>query len=215
MLIALREIGRSDKFLFGHQNTGSAQHAQSVRVDSDLVKAVGSYPAVVGFNLAQIHNQALRAALHEAQERGAVLTCSWEAPNPSTGGGPHDTSNHPVRQVWAGGPTAVRFEKMLDEISAFLKSLSGPVLFRPFHRTLVLPIGGAPALARRRSLLHCGASHRLGSGSETFTICFTCTRRRSLIEITTQLSRADFLEPTGSMLWHLITMAQMTSHEDC
>ena len=134
LLIALREIGRSDKFLFGHQNTGfSSQHAQSVRVDSDLVKAVGSYPAVVGFNLAQIHNQALRAALHEAQERGAVLTCSWEAPNPSTGGGPHDTSNHPVRQVLAGGPTAVRFEKMLDEISAFLKSLSGPVLFRPFH----------------------------------------------------------------------------------
>ena len=134
LLARLRDIGDSDRFLFGHQNTGfSSQRAQSQRVESDLVTAVGSYPALVGFNLAQIHNTALRGALEEAQQRGAILTCSWEAPNPSTGNGPHDTSGQALRAVLSGGSAAFKWAKMLDDASAFLKSLRGPVLFRPFH----------------------------------------------------------------------------------
>ena len=134
LLASLREVGASNAFLFGHQNTAfSSQSAQNRYVTSDVVTATGQYPAVVGFNLAQIKNRALRVALDEAKRHGAVLTASWEAVNPVTGGSAHDVEGNPVASILAGGPAAAQWHKMLDEVATFLRDLEVPVLFRPFH----------------------------------------------------------------------------------
>ena len=105
LLDGLRRVGESDHFLFGHQNTGwSNQNAQSRVVESDVTRAThGDYPALVGFNLAQMRNRNLRNAIDAAKQRGAVLTFSWETPNPVTGGNAHDTEGQPVRELLPGG----------------------------------------------------------------------------------------------------------------
>eukprot|EP00966_Prymnesium_polylepis_P019614 452280-Prymnesium_polylepis.1 len=48
LLEGLRRLGESDKFLFGHQNTGwSNQNAQSRVVESDVTRAThGDFPAL-------------------------------------------------------------------------------------------------------------------------------------------------------------------------
>ena len=105
LLDGLRRLGESSKFLFGHQNTGwSNQNAQSRVVDSDVTRATrGDFPGMVGFNLAQMRNRNLRNAIEAAKQRGAVLTFSWEAPNPVTGGSAHDKDGQPVREILPGG----------------------------------------------------------------------------------------------------------------
>ena len=134
LLARLHDIGESDSFLFGHQNTGfSTQTAQARFVVSDILTSVGGFPAVVGFNLANLRNRALRTALQDAQRRGAVLTASWEATNPLTGGNAHDADNNTVASILAGGPATERWKQMLDEAADFLRSLDTPVLLRPFH----------------------------------------------------------------------------------
>ena len=134
LLARLHDIGNSDSFLFGHQNTGfSSQASQNRPVVSDILTSVGGFPAVVGFNLASIRNRGLRTALLDAQRRGAILTASWEASNPLTGGNAHDTQNATVAALLAGGTATERWKQMLDEAADFLRSLQTPVLFRPFH----------------------------------------------------------------------------------
>lgn len=105
LLEGLRRVGASETFLFGHQNTGwSNQNAQSRLLESDVSRATnGDFPAVVGFNLAQIRNRNLRTAVEQALRRGSVLTFSWEAPNPVTGGSSRDVSGNPMRELLPGG----------------------------------------------------------------------------------------------------------------
>lgn len=134
LLAQLHAVADSDRFLFGHQNTGfSSQSAQARLVVSDVLTSVGGFPAVVGFNLVNLHNRALRAALQDAQRRGAILTASWEATNPLTGGNAHDTNDKTVAAILAGGAATEKWKRMLDEAADFLKSLQAPVLLRPFH----------------------------------------------------------------------------------
>ena len=83
--------------------------------------------------MANLRNRGLRTALQDAQRRGAVLTASWEAPNPVTGGNAHDAPNNTVASILAGGIATERWKHMLDEAADFLRSLNSPVLLRPFH----------------------------------------------------------------------------------
>ncbi|KAL3915371.1 MAG: hypothetical protein SGPRY_007245 [Prymnesium sp.] len=135
LLEGLRRVGASETFLFGHQNTGwSNQNAQSRLLESDVSRATnGDFPAVVGFNLAQIRNRNLRAAVEQALRRGSVLTFSWEAPNPVTGGSSRDVSGNPMRELLPGGSANEKWNEWLDEIAAFFLTIDAPILFRPFH----------------------------------------------------------------------------------
>lgn len=105
LLETLYRVGESGSFLFGHQNTGwSNQKAQSRVVESDVTEAThGDFPAMVGFNLAHISNRNLMTAVDTAIQKGAVLTFSWEAPNPVTDGSSHDKAGQPVRELLPGG----------------------------------------------------------------------------------------------------------------
>jgi mannan endo-1,4-beta-mannosidase len=135
LLERLQKVGSSAHFLFGHQNTGwSSQQVQSRVVESDVSRATnGDFPAVVGFNLAQRHNHRLKEAIVIARQHGAVLTFSWEAPNPSTGGTSHDKSGQPMKELMPGGAANAQWESWLVEVAAYLRTVGAPVLFRPFH----------------------------------------------------------------------------------
>ncbi|KAL1499622.1 hypothetical protein AB1Y20_011821 [Prymnesium parvum] len=135
LLEALRRVGESETFLFGHQNTGwSNQAAQSRVVESDVTVATrGDFPSLVGFNLAQARNGRLLEAVEVAKRWGAVLTFSWEAPNPVSGGSAHDRSGGALRAILPGGSANDKWNAWVDEIAAFFLRVDAPILFRPFH----------------------------------------------------------------------------------
>jgi len=144
------------QFLYGHQDDivyGHSWKVTDIEGDpldrSDVFDVVGSYPALVGFDLGGIEMGdsanldgvpfALmrRAALNHI-ERGGIVTFSWHPRNPLTGGDAWDvTSREAVSSVLEEGPLHEEFICWLDRVAEFLGSLDGaPVIFRPWHENL-------------------------------------------------------------------------------
>ena len=139
-------------FMFGHQDDplyGVTWEGDSAR--SDVQSVTGDYPAVMGFDIGGIELEAannidkvsfdiIRNEMIRHYERGGMITVSWHARNPLTGGDSWDVSSKEVvRTILPGGEQHALFLGWLDRAAAFFNSLTTaegtkiPVLFRPWH----------------------------------------------------------------------------------
>lgn len=138
--------------MFGHQDDlayGMGWKYQSGR--SDVKEVVGDYPAVVGWdlghlelkrpvNLDSVPFDAMKHFVRQVYEQGGLNTFSWHPNNPLDPA--KDTWAHQdstIRHVFADPKALKEYNKWLDELASFFKSLKGPkkeaipVVFRPYH----------------------------------------------------------------------------------
>lgn len=138
-------------FLFGHQDDlayGVNWKYEAGR--SDIKDVVGDYPAVYGWDIAGIENDAknnidgvpfdkMRQYIQEANERGGINTISWHLNNPMTGKDAWDNSSKSISSILAKGKDHQKFTAWLDKAATFFLSLKDkkgkniPILFRPYH----------------------------------------------------------------------------------
>ena len=158
----LRSIAENGGTLFGHQCSSLYGIGWSGDVARSDVKSIcGDYPAMMGWDLAQIElweldpnsptgadNDAknidgdkftdIRNRILEAYARGGVTTIGWHTTNPATGGTAWDVTAA-VGRIIPGGDLHEKYCGWLDKVAAFMLSLRTdageyvPVLFRPFH----------------------------------------------------------------------------------
>jgi len=143
----LREIAKTG-VLFGHQDDlayGVGWKAVDGR--SDVKEVCGDYPAVYGWDLGDIGQEAnldgvdfgrMKAWIREAFMRGGINTVSMHLDNPYTGGNAWDNASA-VHAILPGGTHHSVYLRTLDRIAAFFKELQAPdgrlvpVVFRPYH----------------------------------------------------------------------------------
>lgn len=137
-------FGQHDATLYGVGWKGEKER-------SDVKSICGDYPAVISFDLGHIELGAthsldsvafddIRRAIIDHYNRGGVVSISWHADNPLTGGSAWDVTNsNVVASVLAGGINEAKFQQWLQRVACFLNSLQTtdgtkiPVIFRPWH----------------------------------------------------------------------------------
>jgi hypothetical protein len=133
---------RTDKLLFGHQNTTFQglgwEDPGGFKDDSDVLKAVGDYPAVYGFDF--IRGFIFQRHTIRAHERGAIITYSDHMDNFMTRGTVWDTKKNSVATILDEGSAAHnRFIQHLNRVANFFNGLRDkngdfiPIIYRPFH----------------------------------------------------------------------------------
>lgn len=149
----LKKAASESKILFGHQDDlAYGVDWREVPNGSDVRFTCGDYPAVYGWELANIEHDSLsnldkvnfekmKDWIREGYRRGGVITLSWHMDNYHTGGSAWDTTAA-VRDILPGGPKHERYKQDLDRFALFANDLQGgkwphrhyiPIIFRPFH----------------------------------------------------------------------------------
>lgn len=144
LFASLRELA-PNHVLFGHQlsNVLGFSVKKKDGSESDVLQAVGAFPAVYGFDALTISGQGetdydIDAAMKAVYERGGINTLSAHMFNFVSGGNFWDTSVA-VPQILPGGTHHAAYLAYLDKIADFalrLRDKKGkaiPVIFRPFH----------------------------------------------------------------------------------
>lgn len=138
--------------MLGHQDDAAyGRDWYSMPGRSDVKETAGDYPAVVGWELADIELEAkhnidsvyfsnMKNLIRQVHERGSLNTISWHANNIVTGNSAWDCKQDTVvKSILEGGSNHERFLKYLDKVADFfhdLKDKKGepiPVIFRMFH----------------------------------------------------------------------------------
>lgn len=141
-----------DCMCYGKDWHVSLEEAATVAPDRCDVKSVcGDYPAIVGFDLGErelcraanidkVPWEFMRRAAVAHAGRGGIVTFSWHARNPLTGGDAWDcSSDRVVASILPGGSEHYKFMGWLKEVADFLDSLRFddgsliPIIFRPYH----------------------------------------------------------------------------------
>ena len=141
-------FGHQDALAYGVEWTAAAGAAPR----SDVEAVAGAFPAVFGFDLGGIELPGrtvnvdsvafddIRRHVVAAHAMGSVVTLSWHAWNPASGGNSWDTAAA-VPQILPGGARHAEFLGWLDAVAGFLGSLEDadgrpvPVVFRPWHES--------------------------------------------------------------------------------
>ena len=138
-------------YMFGHQD--DLAYGVNWRYEegrSDIKDVTGDYPAVYGWDLGRIENNAVndldgvpfskqKQYIKEVYDRGGVSTFSWHMNNPLTGGDAWDNTPGTVASVLPGGAKHKIFTGWLDNAATYFLTLKGtdgkaiPILFRPYH----------------------------------------------------------------------------------
>ena len=137
------------KILYGHQNAfhegrgwrlQSNSDASGELPESDLHKATGLDPAVVGYDFGEIgawNEDLMRHQMKEVHRRGGVVTLSWHMPNFNDAGVDSDawnTSGETVHKILNDPGYRGLFLNRMDRLVAFLEKLKDvPMIFRPWH----------------------------------------------------------------------------------
>ena len=138
--------------MFGHHDDtvyGIGWEGEEGR--SDVKSVCGDYPAVISFDLGEVELggprnldkvafDTLRKEIVKQYQRGGMVSLSWHARNPKTGGDAWDVSDTTVvASVLPGGENHEKFAAWLGHVADFMNSLKTPegvkvpVLFRPWH----------------------------------------------------------------------------------
>jgi len=140
-------------FAIGHQDASSYgigwKHKDHPdKIDSDVKRVIGDFPAVFGFdiggieldsaeNLDSVPFDTMRNLIIDAYSKGGIITISWHADNPVSGGDSWDKTPA-VAQCLKVESQREKFELWVKRVAGFLNSLEYkgekiPVIFRPFH----------------------------------------------------------------------------------
>ncbi len=136
---------------FGQQEAifGGLDFYEYNSLESDFSLAAGDYPAIIGFDLEGWERwdtsipierflSRWESAIKNAHNNGSIITISWHASNPLSGGDAFDRTKV-VGEMLEGGSVRSRFLRYLEDIAFFLNELKDengrpiPVLFRPWH----------------------------------------------------------------------------------
>ena len=140
-------------FAIGHQDATSygvgwkeADFKNTTK--SDVEEIVGDFPAVFGFDISRIEHknkenldnvpfETMRKLIIDAHKRGGIITLSWHAGNPATGGDSWDKTPA-VKDIIGNGIHKKKYKKWLENVANFIKTLKYkgnliPILFRPYH----------------------------------------------------------------------------------
>lgn len=139
-------------YVFGHQDAtaygmGWKNEADAYR--SDVNDVVGDYPGVYGFDIGHLelgHTQNLdtvnfgqmKHLIQRAHKAGGIVTLSWHADNPISGGNSWDTTAV-VKHIIKGGSLHTPYRAWLLNVADFMNDLKDnngnviPVVFRPYH----------------------------------------------------------------------------------
>jgi hypothetical protein len=152
--IALLKASQGKVTYFGHQDDlAYGVTWKYVKGKSDVKLVSGSYPAVMGWDVAGLEKGSscnidsvpfawMRDNIIYAHKKGAINTISWHAFNPTNGKSAWDdtkTPNPAVSQIIPGGKFHSEYKAYLDSIAKFLLSLQTskgkyvPVILRVFH----------------------------------------------------------------------------------
>lgn len=150
-------LAAEGKIMYGHQDDLMYGHTWRVAPDesgftrSDVKESCGKYPAILGMDLGGIeldHEcnldgnkfEHIRAAAVKHHERGGVVTFSWHARNPLTGGDAWDVSSKEVvASILEGGSKYEYFQSWLCKLADYLDTFRDsegeliPIIFRPWH----------------------------------------------------------------------------------
>ncbi len=136
--------------LFGHQDDlayGVGWKDEEGR--SDVKSVCGAYPAVYGWDIGEIELrrprslgklsfEGIRHWIRTGYSRGGIITITWHATNPVSGGNYLDLTPA-VPSILPGGSLHEKYKVQLDRLAFFLKSLRAetgeaiPIIFRPLH----------------------------------------------------------------------------------
>lgn len=151
LLANLKKVS-SRGIMFGHHDDtvyGIGWEGDEGR--SDVQSVCGDYPAVISFdlgelelggdaNLDKVSFDKLRKEIINQYQRGGMVSLSWHARNPLTGGDAWDVKDTTVvKSILPGGANHEKFSGWLDKVAGFINSLQTaegvkvPVLFRPWH----------------------------------------------------------------------------------
>jgi mannan endo-1,4-beta-mannosidase len=137
--------------MIGHQDDLVYGHSWKTEGASDVKQTSGDYPAVFGWELADVElgNSSsidgvafveIRNGIKWVSSHGGINTISWHCNNPLTGKNAWDVSSKlVVKSVLPGGEKNAVFVEMLDHLADFFLSLKDakgkfiPVVFRPWH----------------------------------------------------------------------------------
>lgn len=118
---------------------------------SDVQSVCGDYPAVISFdlgelelggeaNLDKVSFEKIRNEIINQYHRGGMISLSWHARNPLTGGDAWDVKDTTVvKSILPGGANHGKFAGWLGRVADFMNTLKTPdgvkvpVLFRPWH----------------------------------------------------------------------------------
>ena len=130
-------------FMFGHQDDqayGVGWFAEEGR--SDVLSAVGKYPAVHGWDLGRdlsgdrnidsVSYERMKKWAVAAYERGGINTASFHMDNLTTGGNSWDRTPS-VKDILPGGSKHGEFLEQLDLLADFFADCDIPFIFRPWH----------------------------------------------------------------------------------
>ncbi|UAB85027.1 beta-mannosidase [Zunongwangia sp. SCSIO 43204] len=137
---------------FGHEDAtayGVGWKDDGGKIQSDVEKVTGKFPAVHGFDVGHIelgrsHNldtvsfELMKNHIKKIHKEGGMITISWHLNNPLSGGSSWD-SIPAVASILEGGNQRKKYELWIGRLSSFLKSLQDekgdyiPIVFRPFH----------------------------------------------------------------------------------
>ena len=145
-------------YMMGHQDdpfygvTWDGTYIGAAPSDSsDVLRTVGDYPALMGFDLGGIEMGDAKnldsvpfIRIHDAliahHERGGIVTLSWHPRNPLTGGTAWDVNDSTtVKSILAGGSQHEKFQTWMQRVGDFIETLKTkdgqrvPIIFRPWH----------------------------------------------------------------------------------
>ncbi len=136
--------------LFGHQeDLAYGIGWQNEEGRSDVKSVCGAYPAVYGWDIGEIELgrprslgklgfEGIRHWIRTGYSRGGIITITWHATNPVSGGNYLDLTPA-VPSILPGGSLHEKYQVQLDRLAFFLKSLRAetgnaiPIIFRPLH----------------------------------------------------------------------------------
>lgn len=119
--------------------------------ESDVLRVCSDYPAVLGmdlghlelglpYNLDSVSFDNMRTFARQINSWGGVVTFSWHADNPLTGGNTWDiSSDRVVTSVLPGGENHEKFKTWLDRLADYFLTFEDgngkliPLVFRPYH----------------------------------------------------------------------------------
>lgn len=157
-LYSYLDVTRGEQALFGMQHVNDVgitfENSGPSGTDSDVLGAVGDYPAVFGFDTLSLEGKEppgspdkslmenvppFIESIQTAHSLGGIPSISGHMKNFATGNDFHDTSGRPVSHILPGGDKNAEFNEYLDAIAAVANGAVDeagdpiPMIFRPFH----------------------------------------------------------------------------------
>lgn len=157
LISKLSKLSKEGKVLYGHQDDVFYGHnwkldaiPENGFIRSDIRETSGQYPAILGMDLGGIEMgdgknldgipfDMMKAAAEQHYAKGGILTFSWHARNPLTGGDAWDISSDRTVDYVINGEGQELFKEWLTRLADFLESIKGldgkpaVVIFRPWH----------------------------------------------------------------------------------